>query len=193
MAYLGAFGTPDANPLTRPGDQLPPLRIERHWLPSGDLGIWVTVEQMRRLVRESVYHPRVREVAVRAIAGNRPDDSEANARSIAAWLQDSCPYVRDPFPCEYLIAPWVLLSRVDADGSAGCDCDCVSTLGAALLSSIGLRPVFTVLANGKGTPPETYNHVLTRASIDGKLVSVDPFSLEGCVEQAVRYKDIEAT
>lgn len=189
--YTGAFGVPDGNTLATSG-RVPAPTIERHWLPSGDLGIFHTCRQMARLVRESVYHPSVREVAARIVAGNPPDDSAANAKSIAAFLYDHCPYLRDPMPCEYLIAPWILLDRIALDGSASCDCDCVSTLGAALLASVGLRPCFTVLANGKGVPPTAYNHVLTRVFIDGKMVSVDPFSHEGCVEQALRYMDIAA-
>lgn len=152
-----------------------------------DFAVAVTLAQLRRLVQESDHSPIVRGLAEAAIAGNRPDDTAGNARSIAAAVGRWAPYVRDPARREYVVGPEMSAYLISHYGKASLDCDCVATLAASLLASVGIGPVFaTVIANGRRG--QEYNHVFVRYVVNGKVGEIDPYTKQER-KTVVRYAD----
>lgn len=158
-------------------------------LPPGDDGVFTTVRKIRQYVQESDRHPIIRELALWAIRGNRPDDTEQNFRSIAAYAASVCPYVRDTTGSEYLVEPWIVGHRIASGRPADGDCDDASAFAPSLLRAIGIGPLFaTVIANGR--KGRAYNHVFMRAIVNGKVMELDPYTKTER-KRVIRYADLQ--
>ncbi len=109
------------------------------------------VRQMALLTRRYSSRPKVRNLAVRITRRitdmKRP---QPIAEAVHRWVRDNIRYVLDPDGVELLQSP----DRVIRAGYA--DCDGMSVLAAALLSAVGVRSGFEIIAQRH---PEKYDHV----------------------------------
>lgn len=123
----------------------------------GDNGIIATAHRMVGAVRWSVqsYELRKRAESLIATCPERAELCEVGA--IFKWTLKHFRYVKDPRFLEMFKTPERIDAEISATGMFHGDCDDVSGYLAALLSSIGYKTRFVVIAiPGKG---EDYRHV----------------------------------
>lgn len=132
-------------------------------LPSGDLGIYWTVANMRAMVYREYMSPLVRLTAVNIVAGISGKDEVEQAQAIRDWIETHTEFIRDPDGGEMLHGPIWQLRHIRQYGVVRVDCDDVAILSAALGKAIGLRARFVVLALGS----RAYRHVFTELSPRG--------------------------
>jgi len=128
------------------------------------------VRRMAQLTRRYSSRPKVRNLAVRITRRitdmKRP---QPIAEAVHRWVRDNIRYVLDPDGVELLQSP----DRVLRAGYA--DCDGMSVLAAGLLSAVGVRSGFEIIAQRR---PEKYDHVYVvyrrRDGSVGRLDSTRP-------------------
>lgn len=122
-------------------------------LPTGTPGLRVKMARMRELVetakRDPVFVRRARSIVAQA----RERDADAEIGAVSAFVRRGIRYVADPLHVELFTDPRVMLADALAGTGAG-DCDELSTLGAALLESVGYPTRWRV--GGEG---ENWQHV----------------------------------
>lgn len=130
------------------------------WLLPGDNGITQTVNAIRSAVFRAIRDARIRTLAERIIATCPERDEGCEVSRIFAWVKDHFRYVRDPRGLELVKEHGLMLQEIAAQGFFQGDCDDVSFLIAALLTSIGY-PVQLVTISVKGHGPE-FRHIYPR-------------------------------
>lgn len=147
------------------------VRVTRKNLSAGDHGIYETVEEMHRLIRESIGHPVVRYHAERAVEGIPPGQPLSELWAVYDYVDGLAEYRRDPDEVEYLQAPWwVLQCRADHGRVPQLDCDDLTMLSLSLLGSIGFPTVIRVVST---RPDGEYNHVYGLAQLGDAFVPFD--------------------
>jgi hypothetical protein len=129
-------------------------------LPSGDAGIYATLEHMRILARNAALQPLVRNTAARAVAGVSGFDGNMQARILQGFIEDHTQFLSDPAHAEMLIEPASVVHQILTQGIAQLDCDDVATLAAAMGLAIGLRARFVIVGFGS-SPNAPFRHVWT--------------------------------
>ena len=168
-----------------PDPDVPGARVSELRIPDGDLGILLTVWQMRHLVRIGAKDPLLVGTAA-SIVRSSDGSSLGAAEAIRDFLESRVRFEYDP-PIEHadgtvegtelLKSPRYMLREIEAHGVATGDCDDVAILGAALGRAAGLPARFALLAFTVGAP---YEHVYTELLTAAGWVELDttrPFQL----------------
>lgn len=111
----------------------------------GEQGIFDTLKAMRFVVKQSSRDFVVINGA-RKIISSSPSDRKAEAQAIYLFVRDSCRFTRDPHKTEFLQSPPFLLREIINTGHCFGDCDDITTLGCALMKSIGLPVGFRTIS-----------------------------------------------
>ncbi len=110
----------------------------------GETAINRTVKKMVQLAREGGHDPMVI-LSAQNIVRRFPNRLE-QARAIYRWVKEHTVYVKDPAGLEMLQTPkFMLIQIANGNGPAAGDCDCLSTLAAALLVAAGFPVGFRVI------------------------------------------------
>jgi transglutaminase-like putative cysteine protease len=129
----------------------PPTRVQRVKIGEGDAGIAQTIRWMRHFAQKGAADPQIRQLALYIVQDVPNKDSQGEINAIYSWVKQQIKF-RGEYQ-ETVQAPEVTLKF-----RAG-DCDCISTLIAALLGSIGYKIEFkTVAVRGS----RDYSHVYVR-------------------------------
>ena len=134
-----------------------------HAIPSGPPGIKVTLNLMRRLVREYKTALPIRQTALAVTNGLPQKDWMGEVRNLHAFVRDHIRYVRDVNGVETIQTPLRTL-----ENEAG-DCDDKSTLLASLLESIGYPTRFVAMA----FRPGKYSHVLPEVRVGRRWIPLE--------------------
>ncbi|GEM_PF-3036473 len=131
---------------------------------------------MKRLYNEYKADPRIRQKAHEITSGIAKDprtglanrrNYQAMAEAIYQWMKGNIAYQRDPAGVEYLQSPIKTLKYGFGD------CDDLTTLGAALMSAVGI-PVRFGLAKTNAQNPRAYSHIYAEYEADGQWKPFDP-------------------
>lgn len=138
------------------------------WIPRGDLGIMLTVWQMRFLARRGARDPLLGQLAGSIVAGC--EDTTEAAHAIRLFLERVVDFTPDPAGAELLKQPRYAIRELELEDRILGDCDDVAVLGAALGGAVGLPARFVLLAFSHGAP---YEHVYTELLTDGGWLELD--------------------
>lgn len=153
--------------LTR--EMLPPQAAEipestLRWIPEGSAGIGATLDAMVGLTRQYRTDLTVRRLAEQIVVAVPSKSWYGEAEAIQNWVRNNIRYTMDVADVETLKTPVALLH--DRFG----DCDDMSLLAGALLSSIG-HPVRYVATGSNGLGD--YDHVYLQTKIGNKWIGVE--------------------
>lgn len=129
------------------------------WTPGGDFQTWATVLRMRRLARQGMVHPVVREKALEIVAGVPGRAYDALIAALHQWLVAHSWFTRDPAIAELLVTPWQQLADLTRRGILTYDCDDAAILAAALGGAVGLKARFVVVGFRSRNAP--FRHIWT--------------------------------
>lgn len=118
--------------------------------------------RMRRLARQGMVHPVVRDQALAIVAGIPGRDANAQIAALHQWLARHSWFTRDPQVAEFLVAPWQQLADLTRRGILTYDCDDAAMLAAALGGALGLKARFVVVGFRSRNAP--FRHVWTELS-----------------------------
>lgn len=99
------------------------------------------LREMARLARQYRSRPRVRNVVQTVTRGVDLSDADAVAHAVWTWIRENVRYVRDPEDTELLQSPDLILKK-----PRYADCDGMSVLAAAMLSSVNIDSGFRAVA-----------------------------------------------
>lgn len=134
------------------------MHVSRFWIPTGDFGTLAILSHMRRLAREAIADPLVRNTASAIVKHVSGKDAIAQAHVLRGWLTRSTQFLRDPNGTELLHSPrYLLVALRQTRQPVRVDCDDVAVLGAALGGAIGLRARYVVV--GFHSPDAPFRHV----------------------------------
>jgi hypothetical protein len=145
------------------------IPTRRTVLAGGDAGTDQTVSEMSKCAM-GIYgakSPRVRELAISIINQAQVPNKDYRRMIVAIhqWILRNIRYVKDSIGQETVCTPEYTLQM-----RAG-DCDCMATLEAGLLGSIGIDTQFVVI----GMAPGGYSHVYLQAETEpGTWIPLDP-------------------
>ena len=140
------------------------------FLPTGDRGVALTVQEMRKMVREYDSHPFIVQLARFIMGKYRPKTKLERVKAIADWIHRNITYVNDPADLELLQNP-VKTVKLRAG-----DCDDQTTLACSLLRAIRVPCKFRTIAPGitrKRGKPLPFSHIYPVAIVDGQEVPFD--------------------
>jgi Transglutaminase-like superfamily len=120
-------------------------------VPSGDAGVAATLKTMKKLARDGRQDALIIQQANALVKDLPQYDTLGEIKALHAFVRDAIRYTNDPDNVELLRTPRAILQM-----GVG-DCDDKSTLLAALLLAIGLRPRFVAVAMGAN---RAFSHVL---------------------------------
>lgn len=115
----------------------------------GIRGVQQTMETMTALINAAYLDPVIRDQAVSATA-HCQRVKRCQCASILAWVKRKMHYVSDPTDVEALHNPVLIARAIAAGRQVYGDCDDFSMYVAALLKSIGLRPVLRAVGYNRG-------------------------------------------
>lgn len=149
---------------------VPATALELH-IGDGRSGIVDTISVMREYVRHYRADPDIRQIAANLVhLSARPKDRRAEADAVFRGVQSWIRYLPDVCDIETLASPLITWqTRIG-------DCDCISTLLASLLESIGFRTRFVVTGYNL---PEIIEHVYVHVDIDGNWIDLDATESHG--------------
>lgn len=106
-------------------------------------------------------------------------DKYATVRAIQQWVQNNIKYTYDPRWMDVFAHPYLTLKSKTED------CDGQALLTASLLEALGIPMVLILIGQNN---QDTYNHILSAAVIDRKLVPVEtiPIPVPGAVSNTQR-------
>lgn len=156
-------------------------------LPLGEAGTDRTVEEMRRLVHESLRDPLVVEQARRIVVECVPRDEMCRALSIRRWMGENFQFERDPVGVELVMSPRLMLDRIASGRFVQGDCDDAATLAAAMGMAVGMRARFVLYGFGSRWQPVggtlssptlaprrvPFSHIYTSLRAGTKWVQID--------------------
>ncbi len=134
-------------------------KSQKKTISNGKAGNHQTLNEMKKVARKESGDPLIRKLATNILDYYQTDHMNYidEATAIGKWVQHNVKYVRDSRYYETLHSPKLLIKEILQNGFTHGDCDCMSTLIATLLLSIGQQPFFRAV-NFK---PEmkSYQHV----------------------------------
>jgi len=140
--------------------------MRRFKIGHGDTAILKTIKHMQRLVAgpEGVAHPQVRIAAIEAVRGAIKNVDEVD--HVLAWVKRNIEFRGEH--AETLQSPLVTLQL-----AAG-DCDDHSTLVSAMLSSLGYRTAFKIVATNPDDPQFSHVYVIVKDKrTPGRWIAID--------------------
>lgn len=169
----------------------PAMQVSVHQIPGGDRGTKATLERMRKITIDSLKDPKhgafLRGLAIKITleAGCKTKQFLCEAKALGDWVRDNVKWIRDTRGFETLQYPY----RTLAFGAG--DCDDLSTLLAALTTSIGIATRFKAIA-ANPMRKDQYSHVYLEMDPtgQGKWIPADPTVKSAAFgwESPVRYK-----
>ena len=141
--------------------------LHREVLPSGDAGVYKTLEIMERLVMRDAKSAVVKAI-VKAHKGRTQKET---AQNLFRYMIKSHKYVADPKDREHFTAPVYILSQTTP--FAYKDCDDLAGAMAALLSAAGITNAFKIISWRKTEPEGQFTHVYNEALLDGSWTPID--------------------
>jgi len=150
-------------------------QIHTKIIPEGWKGTEETLKHMVAYANKAAKDPFIYKLAREIIKDTPEGDHLAEIVAIFNWVKASTRWTRDIVKVtekgevegvETLTYPTILLKELHGEG----DCDCISTLLAALLGSIGIEWRFKVI---KKHGDEDFSHVYVIAKTDGKWIPLD--------------------
>lgn len=132
--------------------------VDNRTLGAGVQGNLQTVEIMRRVARQRMTHPLVRQLALHILneAGTDSHFYADESKAIGDYVKTHVKYVKDPHGVEQLHDPILMIEKL-FQGKARGDCDDMSLLIATLLLSIGHQPYFKMVRYKSSSGP--YQHI----------------------------------
>lgn len=115
-------------------------------LREGNAGNYDTVEEMKKLARQRMSEPKVRELVkgILSLYKTKPQNFYDECFAIGEWTQKMLHYLKDPHGLETIQDPIMLIDQLKKRGDAYGDCDDMSLFIATLLLSIGHQPYFVL-------------------------------------------------
>ena len=111
--------------------------IKKVFLGYGENAILNTVDEIKRVIRESAYNPYVRRWAEQIVEEVKPNDKYGEARAVYDFITTHVRYTKDPKGMEFIQTPPLLLQMIEQGEIPKGDCDDIATLAMSLLKSIG--------------------------------------------------------
>jgi transglutaminase-like putative cysteine protease len=142
------------------------------------------LQAMIYYTRREYLHPQVQELAQDIVAGIHPSDQTSQMIAIIHWIKNNIKYVKDEVEAARLFGTSGDLEMVKSPSavlrSGRYDCDCIATLIAAMLISIGIKARFIVVgfAPQEVTGPDGFEHVYAQGydEATGTWMILDPVS-----------------
>lgn len=154
------------------------------FIPDGPEGIRITLEVMRRLVREWRTNPEMIALARSIVAGIAEKNFTAEASALQAYVRDSIRYTQDVNEIETVQSPEITLQTGHGD------CDDKSVVLATLLEAVGHPARFVAV----GFEPDNFEHVYVETLIGREWIpaeTTEPVALgwepEGVVSKMRRH------
>jgi len=135
----------------------------------------IRINQIRKLIREDINHPKVRILAQQITKGL--NTNLGKARAIYNWIKQNIHYTRDPGGLDIYTRPSVLI-----DLGRG-DCDDSATLYATLAGIVGVPVKLKVITQDQ----RVWSHIYPLA-LNSKWLPYDA-AAPVLPEQEVRYLD----
>ena len=136
-------------------------------LSKGDAGILETLHVMKAVAIDAAEHDPDVAALAREISAQHADPV-ARARALYVWLRERVRFKRDPIGIEWVRHPAQVFAQIKSDGRARIDCDCISTLAAAVLRAMNIDAAFVVVGRKR-----KYEHVYPAARVGGRVIGLD--------------------
>lgn len=107
----------------------------------GVAGVRQTLAKIASLVNVSMLDPAIRDQAAYAISGCQKGEKVCQCAALLSWVNRKVQYVADPSGVELLHDPRLMARAIAQHRRVYGDCDDMSGYLAALLKSIGRRPI----------------------------------------------------
>jgi hypothetical protein len=146
----------------------PPVRYTE--IGKGDSGIFMTVNEMGKLINRSLGNQHVRQKAERLIREVTPNDMNQEAENIYNFVRDGVRFTKDPRGLEYVQSPGHILDILKKEGKAYGDCDDKTVLGLALLKNVGHQ---VAVKTTSYSPNGKFTHVYGLVKLNGRWVPFD--------------------
>jgi len=124
----------------------------------GDAGVDQKVKLIYKLVKESDYHPIVRDYAEEIIRNIPPDKELQQVQAVYDFIHKYTDYQKDIAGIETFQASWRVLEKIARDFRPRLDCDCMTILGMSLLRSLGYETRAGV-SSTTSIPESDFNHI----------------------------------
>jgi len=157
-----------------------PMQISEAYIGKGDISIYRTIDEMKRIIDISSKNPYVRKWAQKILSDIPVNRKFAEVSAVHNFVRDNIRYTRDPHGWEYIQTPPILLDGIDeirtrrAPRPIG-DCDDMTTLSLSLIKSIGypvaIKVVGFKVVDSDGYVP--FSHVYGLVFIEGKWYPCD--------------------
>ena len=151
-----------------------------------------TVDNIRKLIKESRKSPAIRQTAETLLARSPEKDWTDEIKNVFEFVKTNIRYTMDIKDTETVKSPDRMLMEINYSGLTYGDCDDHVSLLGALLFNIGysVRPVIMQSPYNKN---EGYNHIFLQVQIPNtaKWISIDPTAKNeeiGYVPEFVRVK-----
>lgn len=132
-------------------------------IPSGAEGVRVTLNEMRKLVRDYKKNDAVRSLAASLVSPLQQKNFMGEIKRLHAYVRDNIRYLRDIHGIETLQSPPETLRRGYGD------CDDKATLLATLLAAIGHPSRFVAI----GRAPGKFSHVYVETRVGAKWIGLE--------------------
>ena len=133
------------------------------YIPDGHEGTRLTLEVMRRLVKEWRANPEMIAFARSLVEGVQEKNFREEAAAVHAYVRDQIRYTLDPNEVETVQAPNVTIETGHGD------CDDKSVLVATLLEILGHPARFAAI----GFAPDVFEHVYVETKIGADWIGVE--------------------
>jgi transglutaminase-like putative cysteine protease len=124
----------------------------------GDAGVDQKVDLIYKLVKESDYHPIVRDSAEEIIRNIPPQKEYQQVKAVYDFIHEYTDYQRDIASTEMFQASWRVLEKIQKGLRPRLDCDDMTILGMSILRSIGYETRAGV-SSTTSIPERDFNHI----------------------------------
>jgi len=128
------------------------------WQAGGEAGVRQVLARMAGLSNGAILDPLIRDQAASAVIGCGKENRKCWCASLMLWVNRKVKFVPDATDVELLHDPRLMARGIAQGRQVYGDCDDLSMYLAALLKSIGLRPVFRAV----GYDGRPFQHVYVR-------------------------------
>jgi hypothetical protein len=150
--------------------QLEGIPVKTINIGSGTSAIFKTVHNIKKIIMNAAFQPYVRRWAENIVYSIPQGDKFGEARAIYDFVVESIRYTKDPKGLEFIQTPDLLLRFIEADDIATGDCDDITTLGMALLKSIGFDVAVKITSYSH---KRQFQHVYGLVYVNGEWLAFD--------------------
>ena len=142
------------------------------------------LQAMAHYAKREYTHPKIKGLAHDLVIGINPNDQRSQMIAILNWVKKNLKYVTDEHEAQRLFGTSGDLEMIKSPTavlrSGRYDCDCVSTLIAAMMLSLGIKVRFVVVGfhEVELTGPDGFEHVYVQGFDEqsSKWLIIDPVS-----------------